>query len=528
MIHQSTQTSSALRHLALALVGGSVLTLAACSSDNRKAPPPQRVAPTAQWTPGVYEPASQYAGFCEKPKTGTNPFTGRPYNHIQGTAMHEKLWIRSMSNDLYLWSHLLPDPDPQPFTPIHYFQKLKTDFDRFHYTSPVEEYVNSFQAGVYLDYGVRWGWQRSPEPALRVADITAGYDLEAQVSRGDTVVAVDGIMLAHDNTDAEVASILAGLDPTEEDPNHVFTLRDADGNMKDVLLTARALEHNPVPRYRSFAYKDQTFGYIQFDAHNAIAAKPLADAVAELDAADIGELILDLRYNTGGSIPVASQLSFMIAGAGVTAGMPFISPRYNDKHTEVDPWDGTAIRPIPFLGERYDPEGDRLHDLPSLNLSRVYVLTSNQTCSASEAIINGLKGVGVEVIQVGNTTCGKPYAFRPVENCGTVYSTVLFSNENAVGFGDYVNGFSPTKGIDTETASRLPGCDGDDDMEHPLGSLNERLLAKAIYWHEHGACPPEANTSFSAHAERASNNPPWSATGLQQPPWRNNAVWLPQ
>lgn len=543
MTHQNTQTSRMRQRMAIAILGGSTLTLAACSSGNSKTPPPSqkvaptgvreptnpRVAPTAQWTPGAYEPASQFAGFCETPKTGTNPFTGRPYDHVQGTAMHEKLWIRSMSNDLYLWSHLLPDPDPRPFTPAKYFQELKTDFDRFHYTSPVEEYVSSSQAGVHLDYGVRWGWQHSPEPALRVADITDGYDLEAHLSRGETVVAVDGIVLAHNNTRTEVEKILAGLNPTEDDPHHVVTLRDADGNTKDLMLTARALEHSPVPRHRSFVYNDETFGYIQFDAHNAIAAKPLAEAVAELEAAETDELILDLRYNTGGAIAIASEISYMIAGAGVTAGQPFISPRYNDKHTEVDPWDGTAITPFPFLGQRYDPEDNQLYDLPSLNLSRVYILTSHQTCSASEAIINGLKGVGIEVVQIGNTTCGKPYTFRPVENCGTVYSTVLFSNENALGFGDYASGFSPTNGIETESASRLPGCEGDDDMDHPLGSLEERLLAKAIYWHEHGACPPEASGAFSAHSEKASQNPPpWSATGMQQPSWRNNAVWLPQ
>ena len=59
--------------------------------------------------------------------------------------------------------------------------------------------------------------------------------------------------------------------------------------------------------------------------------------------------------------------------------------------------------------------------LPTLDLSRVYVLTSAGTCSASEAIINGLRGVGVQVIQIGGTTCGKPYGFYPPDNCGTTY-----------------------------------------------------------------------------------------------------------
>jgi hypothetical protein len=56
----------------------------------------------------------------------------------------------------------------------------------------------------------------------------------------------------------------------------------------------------------------------------------------------------------------------------------------------------------------------------------VFVLTGGGTCSASEAFMNGLRGVGVEVIQIGSTTCGKPYGFYAQENCGTTYFSIQF------------------------------------------------------------------------------------------------------
>ena len=58
------------------------------------------------------------------------------------------------------------------------------------------------------------------------------------------------------------------------------------------------------------------------------------------------------------------------------------------------------------------------------------------TCSASESIINGLRGVNVQVIQIGSTTCGKPYGFYPEDNCGTTYFSIQFKGVNAAGFGE--------------------------------------------------------------------------------------------
>ena len=68
--------------------------------------------------------------------------------------------------------------------------------------------------------------------------------------------------------------------------------------------------------------------------------------------------------------------------------------------------------------------------LPTLDLDRVFVLTGPGTCSASEAIINGLRGIDVEVILIGETTCGKPHGFYPADNCGTTYFTVQFEIVN--------------------------------------------------------------------------------------------------
>jgi hypothetical protein len=132
--------------------------------------------------------------------------------------------------------------------------------------------------------------------------------------------------------------------------------------------------------------------------------------------------------------------------------------------------------------------------LPTLNLPRVFVLTGPNTCSASESIMNSLDGVDVEVIQIGSTTCGKPYGFYALDNCGTTYFTIQFKGENDKGFGDYTDGFSATNQTGT-AGTVVPGCSVADDFTHALGDPTENRLATALTYRDGQACP--APTGFA-------------------------------
>jgi len=158
----------------------------------------------------------------------------------------------------------------------------------------------------------------------------------------------------------------------------------------------------------------------------------------------------------------------MIAGSEQTLGRNFESTSLNDKYPTTIPVGGGPIVPLPFVGETVGlsaPITNPPTQLPTLNLSRVFVLTGPGTCSASEAIMNGLEGIGVEVIQVGSTTCGKPYGFYPEENCGTTYFTIQFRGVNDAGFGDYTDGFSAQNQA-APGSVELPGCSVADDFDY--------------------------------------------------------------
>ena len=135
--------------------------------------------------------------------------------------------------------------------------------------------------------------------------------------------------------------------------------------------------------------------------------------------------------------------------------------------------------------------------LPTLNLPRVFVLTGSMTCSASESIINGLRGVNVQVIQIGSTTCGKPYGFYPQDNCGTTYFTIQFQGVNDAGFGNYGDGFTAQNTVATG-AERLPGCSVRDDFSRALGDPLEQRLAAALAYRQApqpSSCPAPSGVS---------------------------------
>jgi hypothetical protein len=236
-------------------------------------------------------------------------------------------------------------------------------------------------------------------------------------------------------------------------------------------------------------------GYILFNDHIATAEAQLIDAVTALQAEGIQDLFLDVRYNGGGFLDIANQLAFMIAGPTPTTGQIFERLVFNDKHPTRDPITGELLAPgTPFhttaldVGDLGEPVPGT--PLPHLDLNRVYVLIGPNTCSASESIINSLRGVNVQVFLIGSTTCGKPYGFYPQDNCGTTYFSIQFQGVNAMGDGEYPDGFAAQNQTGINSI-QLAGCSVADDFTKPLGDPTEGRLAAALAFRASGnmTCP---------------------------------------
>ncbi len=464
------------------------------------APPPPVVSGSG-WVAGSFLPASTFAGKCLSPRSGTDPLTGQPYNEVLGTATDENNWLRSWSNDLYLWYNEIVDTDPGlSATPTNYFDLLKTTAitssgrskDQFHFTYSSTQWAQLSQSGVEAGYGVAWAVAANlPPRRIVVAYTEPGSPASAAVpalERGEEVQSVDGTDVVSSNTQAEVDRFVAGLYPENTSELHTFTLRQPrTGVVRTVQLQSVAVTKTPV-RYSTVTTTTGPVGYMLFNDHIAPAEGQLVAAFNSMRTAGVNDLVIDLRYNGGGYLAIASEVAYMIAGSAATAGQTFERLTFNDKHPSIDPVTGQALTPLPFQDTTLGFSTTAGQPLPTLDLRRVYVLTGASTCSASESIINSLRGINVDVIQIGSTTCGKPYGFYPADHCGTTYFSVEFKGVNAQGFGDYSDGFSPANSP-VVGGSRGSGCSVADDFSYGLGDPNEGRFAAALQHRNTAACP---------------------------------------
>ena len=444
----------------------------------------------SDFSQGIFSASSTFKDICLAPRSGSFPDT-------QGSAEDENDWLRAWSNELYLWYAEIDDEDPELYDTPEYFDLMRTfattpsgaDRDQFHFTIDTQEWEQTSQSGISVGYGARVVLISSTPPREAVvAYVEVGSPAGlAGVSRGHKVIEVDGIDLVNATGTTNVDGLNAGLFPDNAGESHTFLVEDLVGAQSSVTITSTEVTQDPVPVANIINTASGQVGYLLFNSHIATAEQRLFDEIQTLAGAGITDLVLDLRYNNGGFLDIANELAFMIAGPAAAGGRVFEEILFNDKHTTTNPVTGAALTPTNFhqVGQGFTVTSGTA--LPSLNLDRVVILTTDDTCSASESVINGLRGIGIDVVLVGGTTCGKPYGFYPTDNCGTTYFSIQFQGVNALVFGDYADGFVPSQSPVQEY--EVQGCVVADDFSLPLGDENEDQLAAALVYLESGACP---------------------------------------
>ncbi|MDM0014349.1 S41 family peptidase [Variovorax sp. J22P168] len=440
--------------------------------------------------------ASSVQGQCAAPRFGVDPDTGAAFPDRAGSLDTEKSWVRAWVDETYLWFDQVPTTlaARDYATPQAYFAVLKTPAttatgrprDRFHFTQDTAAYRASAQSGIEVGYGLELAFLSAAPPRdVRVAFAEPGSPAAAAgIERGTRLVEVDGIEVANG---ADVAALNAALAPAREGESHGFRLQAPDGSLRSVTLTSQRITRQPVQNVKTIASASGPVGYLLFNDHMANAEAPLVAAIQQLKAAAVVDLVIDMRYNGGGLLDIASELAFMVAAPAATGGTTFERLQFNARN----PFGLTpAQTTLPFHATSRGFSVPAGQPLPQLGLSRVTVLAGPDTCSASESVINGLRGVGVAVNLVGGTTCGKPYGFFPQDNCGTTYFAIQFQGVNQQGFGDYGDGFAPT-------------CAVADDFGHALGDPAEARLAAALAYRNTGSCPAAPAAKASAALVKA-------------------------
>lgn len=407
----------------------------------------------------------------------------------------EKKFVRAYLDENYLWYREIPQVNASLYSTVtSYFKSLLVTTpdanglpkDQFSFVIPTAD-ADSLSTGVNVGYGVEW--VRDAQNRLRVAQIMPGSPAaDAGMARGGLMVQVINYYVNSWYPNTAGAFVQFYYSDTPGAPQRV------------VYLAARTVQDEAVPLVSTVtSASGQRASYILFTAHSEGAQDKLITAAKSLQTSGVNELVLDLRYNSGGYLYIANALASMVAGPQAD-GKVFEALRYNDKRAADTADSIYRFRSSVEYAENLYPVG---YALPRLNLKRVYVLTSQDTCSASESVINSLRGVDVDMVLIGKSTCGKPYGFTRKNNCALSYYPIEFQGTNNKGFGDYSAGFAPI-------------CSGSDDLDHALGQPQEGLLASALYHLDHGNCMPVAVQRQSLAINSTSGYNPLSAERLQR------------
>ena len=184
-------------------------------------------------------PAANFAAQCAAPRSGIDPTTGLPFRDVQGSTLSENNWLRSWTNDLYLWYDEVVDRDPALYPTLAYFGLLKTTAttpsgnpkDKFHFTYDTSAWVAFSQSGVSAGYGAEWAVV-APFPPRRIVVAYTEPNSSATaagITRGFEVMTVDGVDVVFDNSQNGVDTINAGLFPAASGETHTFQVRDLSG-----------------------------------------------------------------------------------------------------------------------------------------------------------------------------------------------------------------------------------------------------------------------------------------------------------
>lgn len=282
------------------------------------------------------------------------------------------------------------------------------------------------------------------------------------IQRGDIFYAVNGTTLTVEN----YRTLLLNTD------NYTLNLADYDGgtitpNGQSVALTKTNLAENPILLNTVIPQGEKKVGYLMYNGFYGQYDNQLNTVFGNFKSQGVTHLVLDLRYNSGGSVNTATKLASMITGQ--FPGQLFAKQQWNDKAQAYY----ESKSPNSLLNKFYT-------GLNSLNLSKVYILTSQSSASASELVINCLKPY-INVIQIGDKTTGKnvgsitlydsPTFAKKDVNSSHKYAMqpIVLKIVNKDGFGDYTAGISPNIEV-IENHGNL-GI---------LGDVNEPLLSAAL------------------------------------------------
>ena len=360
---------------------------------------------------------------------------------------------------VYLWYNTMPTVKVSDYAgPEELLEALRyKPKDPWSFVADYEAFMASMQ-GSFVGHGIRMSLD--PANNVRVVSLYEGSDLWPKgVRRGWIIKEINGtavapIFMSGDNT---AYNNLMG--PSTAGVTNTFLFQKPDGTAVTYSSVKSSFTINSVTAAKTLDLAVGKTGYLAFETFIEPSEQELNDAFAMFKAENVTELIIDLRYNTGGYMDIAQQLSSLVLTWNDTTKVCY-KLTYNN-----------------LVGPEWDESYNFVRTTSPLGLDRVVFITTRSSASASEVVINSLRPY-VDVKIVGDTTHGKPAGMNiwgfpfpsqtePDPDFEYVFAPITFEYLNAQGQGRFYDGI-------------LPDVKAADDITRDFGDPQEASLKAAI------------------------------------------------
>ncbi len=374
------------------------------------------------------------------------------FTHSQtDEVIEENRLVDFRMNDVYLWYREIPDIDHAEYdSPESLLSHLIYDQgDKWSFIMTAKEF-DDFIKGEFIGIGVSLEYAKD-NSSFQIVKVTEDSPAnKVGIKRGDKILAINNRKIA------EIEDLKRVVGERKLGAKVELRVEDLDNNVKDITLYTEVVLIKTVTKKSTFTNDiapNKKVGYLHFSSFIEPAFDELKDTFTTFKEARITDLILDLRYNGGGRLDVATYLASLIKG-NYQQGQIF-SQSFNNRGERT------------FVNYFSD-------EAEAINIGKLVVITSPSTCSASESVINGLRPF-INVTLVGSDTCGKPFGFQPWKFGEKYLFAVSFESLNSLWEGEYYNGINAD-------------CEVDDNFKEEIGSSEDILFKEAKYVIYNGKC----------------------------------------
>ncbi|MBB4610257.1 S41 family peptidase [Sphingomonas yabuuchiae] len=404
-------------------------------------------------------------------------------------------WVSAQMNEWYLFPDTLPASlDPTPYTTVSDYIDALTATARaqrkdryFTYITSIKEENAYYSSGASAGFGFRLTADSTQSKLMIAESFESGAALAAGIDRGTTILGIgttaSNIQSIQDIVRADPNNGLSNaLGPDTAGTTRFFNVADPSGATRTVSLTKSAYTLQPVsPNYGTQIITDngRRYGYVNLRTFISTADPQLRAAFASFKQQGITQVIVDLRYNGGGSIDIADLFNNLLGGNRQTSDvMGYVAFRPSKSSND----ETTYFAPQP----------------ESIVPTRLAFIGTGGTASASELVLNRtLPYMGSNTGLIGANTYGKPVGQIARDNaqCDDRLRVIALSIQNANRQGDYYNGL----------AGVVPAsCRASDDLTRKMGDPQEASTRAALDFLQGKSCTP---ISATASAQAAGDGP---------------------